>query len=317
MLYIDSETVRQRLTYPVCIELVREAMIRFSSGKTEQLLRSILNLGDARMLGVMPGGLGDGRVFGAKLVSVYPENFSLGKSSHQGVIVLFERNGGAPIGIIDASSVTAIRTAAASAAATDALARADASRLVILGYGEQAHTHALAISEVRKISKCAVWGRSPEQAEKFCKLLSSKIGADVRAAPSVRDAVADADIICTVTAAQEPILKGAWTPSGVHVNVVGSGYAGPTEIDNELVVMSRFFADSKEGVIAQGAEFLNAKKAGLVGDDHIVAEIGEVFSGKAVGRRSAEEITIYKSLGHVVQDLAAASYLAASELNTG
>ncbi len=113
-------------------------------------------------------------------------------------------------------------------------------------------------------------------------------------------------MICTVTAASEPILKGAWVRPGTHVNVVGSGFAGPVEVDNDLVARSRFIADSREGVLSQGAEFLRAKEAGLIGDDHIVAEIGQVLAGEVEGRRSAEEITIYKSLGHVVQDLASA-----------
>ena len=310
MLMIDAETVRRRLDYPSCIKVVRDAMARFSAGETKQLLRSILPLGEGRMFGVMPGGLGGGEVFGAKLVSVYPENFSLGKSSHQGVIVLFDSAGGAPICVVDAGSVTAIRTAAASAAATDALARPNAKRLAILGYGEQAHAHALAISEVRDIAEIAVWGRSGERAVKFCNRLSEELGADIGVAPTAQEAVAGADIICTVTAAKEPILKGAWVSPGAHINVVGSSYAGPAEIDNDLVAMARFIADSREGVIAQGAEFLNAKNAGLVGDDHIVAEIGDVFSGKVEGRRAAGDITIYKSLGHIVQDLAAASHLA-------
>jgi ornithine cyclodeaminase len=118
--------------------------------------------------------------------------------------------------------------------------------------------------------------------------------------------VADADIICTVTSAKEPILKGEWVRRGTHVNVVGSSYAGPVEVDNDLVVRSRFIADSRESVLNQGAEFLRAKAAGLIGDEHIVAEIGQVLAGEVDGRRSAEEITVYKSLGHVVQDLASA-----------
>jgi ornithine cyclodeaminase/alanine dehydrogenase-like protein (mu-crystallin family) len=127
---------------------------------------------------------------------------------------------------------------------------------------------------------------------------------EVRAVDGVREAVAEADVVCTVTSAAEPILMGEWVRPGTHVNVVGSSFAGPAEIDNELVRRSRFFVDSREGVLAQGAEFLRAKAAGVVGDEHIVAEIGQVLAGDVVGRTSAEEITVYKSLGHVVQDLA-------------
>jgi ornithine cyclodeaminase/alanine dehydrogenase-like protein (mu-crystallin family) len=136
--------------------------------------------------------------------------------------------------------------------------------------------------------------------------MQAELSLPFSVAATVEEAVAQADIICTVTAATEPILKGAWVLPGTHVNVVGSGFAGPAEVDNELVVRSRFIADSREGVLNQGAEFLRAKAAGLIGDDHIVAEIGQVLAGDVEGRRSADEITIYKSLGHVVQDLASA-----------
>ena len=122
----------------------------------------------------------------------------------------------------------------------------------------------------------------------------------------MEEAVAQADIICTVTSATEPILKGAWVRPGTHLNLVGSSYAGPTEVDNDLVARSRFIADSREGILRQGAEFLRAKEAGLVDDDHIVAEIGQVLAGGIEGRRSPDEITVYKSIGHVVQDLASA-----------
>ncbi len=126
------------------------------------------------------------------------------------------------------------------------------------------------------------------------------------AVTEAEEAVAEADIVCTVTSASEPVVKGAWIRPGTHLNLVGSSYAGPTEVDNELVVRSRFFVDSREGVLQQGAEFLRAKQAGLVGDGHILAEIGQVLAGEAEGRRSSEDITVYKSLGHVVQDLATA-----------
>ena len=136
--------------------------------------------------------------------------------------------------------------------------------------------------------------------------MTAEMSLPILVVANVRDAVADADIICTVTAASEPILKGKWVKPGTHVNVVGSGAAGPAEVDNDLVARSRFFVDSREGVLQQGAEFLRAKAAGLITDDHIVAEIGQVLAGDALGRRSDSEITVYKSLGHVVQDLASA-----------
>jgi len=306
MRLIDRAEVAQRLTYERCIPIVREAMIAFSRGTTKQLLRSIIPLDDGRMFGVMPGAMGGRDVFGAKLISVFPENFAKGIQSHQGVVVLFDPESGAPVCVVHAGEITAIRTAAASAVATDALANPDASRLALLGYGEQAATHARAISKVRTLEAITVWGRSPERTHAFAAKLQAELSILTIAAPSARVCAVDADIICTVTSAKEPILEGKWLRPGAHVNIVGSSYAGPSEVDHDVVTKSRFIADSREGVLAQGAEFLRAKQAGLVDDSHIVGEIGRVLAGDLEGRQSAEQITAYKSLGHIVQDLASA-----------
>ncbi|MBA4010440.1 MAG: ornithine cyclodeaminase [Phenylobacterium sp.] len=306
MRVIDRQEVAQRLTYELCIPIVREAMIAFSTGQTRQLLRSIIPLAEGRMFGLMPGAMGADAPFGAKVISVYPENFAKGRQSHQGLIVLFDPATGAPACVVHAGEVTAIRTAASSAAATDALARPDARRLALLGYGEQAATHARAIAQVRPLEQITVWGRSLDRAQAFAASIGKELGVPATAFAEAKDAVAQADVICTVSAAKEPILKGAWVAPGTHVNVVGSSYAGPVEIDDELVVRARFIADSREGVLAQGAEYLKAKEAGLIDERHVVGEIGQVFAGDLEGRQNPFQVTIYKSLGHVVQDLASA-----------
>src|SRR5271163_4594229 len=164
MRFIDREEVAKRLTYDLCIPIVRDAMIAFSRGETKQLLRSILPLSEGRLFGVMPGALGANGPFGAKLISVFQDNFAKGRQSHQGLIVLFDPATGEPVCVAHAGEITAIRTAAASAVATDALARPEARRLAILGYGEQAVTHARAIGKVRPLRSIAVWGRSLERA---------------------------------------------------------------------------------------------------------------------------------------------------------
>ncbi|MBI3437211.1 MAG: ornithine cyclodeaminase family protein [Proteobacteria bacterium] len=306
MRYIDRDEIARRLTYDRCIPIVREAMIAFSTGETRQLLRSILPLSEGRLFGVMPGALGAHKAFGAKILSVFKDNAAKGKQSHQGVVLLFEPDGGEPVCLLHAGEITAIRTAAASAVATDALARKDAKRLTILGTGEQAITHARAISKVRKLETLVFWGRSAEHAQRLANKMHDELGVETVVAPTTRVAVVDADIVCTVTSAVESIMEGKWLRPGAHINIVGSSYAGPVEVDNDTVTRARFFVDSREGVIAQGAEFLNAKKAGLIADNHIVGEIGEVLAGKIEGRRAADEITAYKSLGHIVQDLASA-----------
>jgi ornithine cyclodeaminase/alanine dehydrogenase-like protein (mu-crystallin family) len=307
--YIGPEEIARRLTYDVCIPIVRDAMIAFSRGETLQTLRAIIPLADGRAFGVMPGAMGARAPFGAKILSVYPENFAKGVQSHQGVVLLFDPESGAPVCILHAGEITAIRTAAASAVATDALARKDATRLAILGYGEQAATHARAIAKVRDLTAIAVWGRSAERAGAFAERMTAELGVPVTASLDAETCVAEADIVCTVTASREPILLGAWVKPGSHVNLVGSSIPGPVEVDDALVVTSRYFVDSREGVLRQGAEFLLAKEAGLIGDAHILGEIGQVLAGDLEGRASDEDITAYKSLGHVVQDLATGWWL--------
>jgi len=257
----------------------------------------------------MPAALSTDGYFGAKLVSVFADSTDPAHRAHRGVVVLFEGSSGEPVCVADAGAVTHIRTGAASAVATDVLARSDARVLAVLGTGHQAESHIIALSLVRQFEKIVVWGRNPERASAFAQRMAKETGLNVTTAPSADKAVVDADVVCTVTSAAEPILKGECLPQGVHVNVVGSSAPGPVEVDNQLVVNSRFFVDCREHVINHGAEFLHAKKAGLVEDDHIVAEIGEVLSGETGGRQTPEEITVYKSLGHAVQDLAAVAYL--------
>src|SRR5690348_14328387 len=182
MRFISREEISRRLTYEMCIPIVRQAMIAFSRGETKQLLRSIITLSDGRLFGVMPGAMGAHAAFGAKLISVFHGNVARGVQSHQGFVVLFEPENGAPVCVLDAGEITAIRTAAASAVATDALARKDSRRLALLGYGEQAQTHARAISKVRNLESIVVWGRSPERAQAFARTMQAELFIPVTAA---------------------------------------------------------------------------------------------------------------------------------------
>ena len=278
MIFVSAEEVARLLPYEECVPLMREAMIALSAGRTSQLLRSILDLPGGRAFGVMPGAMLDDGTFGAKLVSVYPDNFARGWRSHQGVIALFDPDSGAPAGIVEAGEVTAIRTAAASAAATDALARPDASRLAILGYGEQAARHIEALRCVRPIDAITVWGRDPAKAEAF----AGRFGA--HACATVEAAVTEADIVCTVTAAPEPILESRWVADGTHINAVGSSRAGPAELDNALVARARFFADHADGVRAQGASIRRPqgrsdRRGPLLGE--IVALMAVTLAGRS------------------------------------
>ena len=312
---IDQHTVREILTYSACIPLMREAMMALSSGRTKQTLRQIIDLSGGRAFGVMPGAATE--TFGAKLISVYPENFAKGVQSHQGAVLLFDPESGALAALIHAGEVTAIRTAAATAAASDVLARPDASRLAILGYGEQALEHARAMVQVRPVSDIRIWGRSPDRAQALATRLEAELQRPVIVSANAREAVERADLICTVSAAFDPILQSAWVMDGAHVNLVGSSRDGPREVDDALVVRGRVFADHREGVLRQGAEVRHAIAAGLISEDHVLGEIGEVMSGAKVGRQAPGDVTIYKSLGAIVQDLYAGWFIYGRALAEG
>lgn len=303
---IDAAEVRRRLDYPSCIEAMRDAMCALSAGTTRQLLRTMISLGEARTFAQMPGALGPREMFGAKLVSVFGDPDAPGRRRHRGVIVLFEPEEGKPVAIVDAEEVTHIRTAAATAMATDALARADAETLLIIGTGGQARTHLEAMPQVRPFRRILVWGRNPAKAAALAAEYSC---IEAQAVEDLPQAVAEADVICTLTAASEPVLKGKWVRPGTHVNLVGSSGPGPVECDPEMVVRARYIADSRASAFDAAAEFLDARAAGLIEDDHIAGEIGEVLLGQVAGRTGADEITLYKSLGHAVQDLAAAAHV--------
>lgn len=308
-LVLTAAAVQASLTYDDCIAAMRRAMLAHSGGETRHLLRSFIPMGEGRTFAQMPAALSADGWFGAKLVSVFADPDEPSHRAHRGLIVLFDGVSGEPVCIADAGAVTLIRTAAATALATDALARADSAVLAMLGTGHQAESHIRAVTRIRPLQRILVWGRNAERARLLAERMGRNTDCPVQAAADAEEAVRQADIVCTVTASPTPVLLGRWLSPGTHVNLVGSSAPGPVEVDHDVVVNSRFYVDCREHVIAHGAEFLRAKDAGLVGDDHIVAEIGEVLAGAKPGRGSDTEITVYKSLGHAVQDLAAVAHL--------
>jgi len=307
--FYDAARVEELLDYRGCIDVMRRAMLELSSGERPQPLRQIFTVGDNQMFGTMPGELAALSTFGAKLVSVFGDPQRPGRSRHQGVVVAYDGVTGAVSCIADAEPVTQIRTACATAAATDALARADAEVLAIFGTGIQAISHLRAVPLVRRFREILLWGRSREGARSFAERMSSQLDLPIVAVSDAREAAAGADVICTVTSSAEPVLLGDWVKPGTHVNLVGSSYLGPVEVDTALVAKARYVADYRPGVLAQAAELALARDAGAVDDSHVIGEIGEVFAGRLQARENDEQITIYKSLGHVVQDLAATAYL--------
>ena len=303
---VDRSLLDALLPLDACIDLIDACMRQVSLGKAELPLRWGLPVGSNGAMGMMPGSLEDPACFGIKLVSLFPDNPRHGFSSHSGLMALFEAEYGQPIALMDAGHLTAVRTAAASAVATRALARPDARVLAIIGTGEQAELHGPAIAAVRSIEHIGVWGRTPASAGRLAATFRDTLGVETSAAATVAEAVASADIVCTVTAAADPVLFGRDLPAGCHVNAVGASQPPKRELDTDVLTRSRLFVDYRPSALAQAAELIDAIDAGVVTEAHIQAEIGEVLLGRAEGRTSDEEITLYRSLGVAAQDLTAA-----------
>jgi ornithine cyclodeaminase/alanine dehydrogenase-like protein (mu-crystallin family) len=307
---LRGEEVRRLLPMSECIDLMHRTMIAVSEGKVVLPLRSILMMpGDRGMMGMMPGYLAEPECFGVKLVSLIPRNKPPQFSSHLGLVLLFEAEHGQPVALLDAAEITAIRTAAASGLATRLLAREEAGDLALLGAGEQARSHLEAMLAVRTLRRVRIWARDPLKARQFADAAKIKHGVLIEVSASVREAVTDADIICTTTKARDPILLGEWIAAGAHLNIVGSSIAAAAEIDTPAVVKSRFFVDRRESTLNEGGEYLRAVQAGAVTPQHILGEIGEVANRSKVGRVSPADVTLYKSLGVAPQDLSSAHYV--------
>lgn len=302
MLLVTAAEIETLFPMDRAIAAARSAMRQVSSGDTLLPLRQFLAIPDAPgKMAVMPGYIAHPPRFGLKTVS----KFTNAAHSHVGTVQLYDATNGQLLAIIEGGTLTAIRTAAASALATDLLARPDSHRLAILGTGEQARRHIEAMAAVRPISQIRIWGRNARNAEALAATLRN---ADMPAivAATVAEAVADADIVCTTTPAATPILHGQHVRPGTHVNLVGSAIPTTAEADTALVAMSQFYGDYRAATLAQAGEFRNAIASGLITADHLIGEIGELILGRIPGRQDDTAITLYKSLGVTAQDLTAA-----------
>jgi ornithine cyclodeaminase len=311
VLIINQMEVRDLLPMAECMDAMEAALETLARGEVILPLRPILWLPErVGALGMMPAYMGeDWQTMGLKVISVMPGNLGTEYDSHQGAVLLFEAKHGRLLAIIDASEVTAIRTAAASGVATRLLARPDADDLAILGSGVQARTHLEAMMVARDLKRVRVWSRNRAHARDFSEWAERRHGVSVEVVGDARTAVSDADIICTTTAAPEPILMGEWLEAGVHINAVGSSVKSTRELDTAAVVQSRLYVDRRESTVNEAGDFLLPKEEGAIGDDHIQGEIGELLLGEAEGRRSDSEITLFKSLGLAIEDLAAAHHV--------
>lgn len=310
---LNKGDVSASLTHGACIDGLRDAMVSVSEGRAVLPLRQTMMVPDTpgKMV-LMPGYLDpdtqpEERSFGVKIVSKFPREKNDPNGTHVGMVVLFDAAAGLPLAIMDGGRLTAIRTAAATALATDVLARKDAKTALFMGHGEEAEHHLQALLAVRPLETLLVWGRSAARAQEFIdKMQPVAPNLAMTAVTEAEEAAAQADIICTLTSAPTPIFKGAWLKPGVHINMVGAAMASAAEVDADTVTRSRWYTDYKPSLDAQGGEWINAKKDGIIDDSHLIGEIGAVIAGKAPGRQSEEDITAYKSLGVTAQDLCAA-----------
>jgi len=320
VLVVNHEEVKRYLPMSDCMEAMENALTLLNSGHAMNPLRNVLWLPDkAGLMAMMPASLSKPAVMGLKAISVFPGNSKTGFDSHQGVVMLFETRNGRLLAVIDATEVTAIRTAAVSGVATRLLAREDASELAILGAGTQARKHLEAMLEARHIKRVRVWNRSLENAERFAENTAGRYHLEVKAVASAREAAAAADIICTTTSAVEPVLAGGWIAPGTHINAVGACIPTARELDSEAVVNSKLYVDRRESTLAEAGDFIIPQKKGRLDAGHIIGEIGELLSGQITGRTGPDDITLFKSLGLAVEDVAAAQllYSKLSETNGG
>jgi alanine dehydrogenase len=318
VLFVNQEEVPALLPMAACIETMERALESLARGQVQLPLRSILWLPDRTgALGLMPASIATDKVLGVKVISFFHGNEGSELDTHQGAVLLFEAERGRLLAVIDATSITAIRTAAVSGVATKLLAREDAGDLAIIGSGVQARTHLEAVLQVRKLRRVRVASLSFDRAKRFGDRESARRSITVEPVHSVREAVLGADIICTTTSAREPIVEGAWLLPGAHINAVGSSVPSARELDTAAVVRSRLYVDRRESTLNEAGDFLTPKNEGAIGDDHIVGEIGEVLTGKVPGRRTRDENTLFKSLGLAVEDVASARHIYEEARRTG
>jgi ornithine cyclodeaminase/alanine dehydrogenase-like protein (mu-crystallin family) len=318
VLIVNQAEVPRLLPMKACMEAMAEALRSVSRGESVLPLRQVIMLPDqAGAFGSMPAYLGSPPAIGLKSITVFPGNHGTELDSHQGAVLLFETKRGSLLAVMDASSITAIRTAAVSGVATRLLARADAGDLALLGTGVQALTHLEAMSHARRLRRVRAWSRSPEHVRVFARRAERSLGVEVEAASSAREAVRGADLVCTVTSSREPVLEGEWLSPGVHVNAVGASLATARELDTAAVVRASLFVDRRESALNEAGDFLVPRREGAIDDGHIRAELGELLLERRPGRQADSEITVFKSLGLAVEDVAAARLIYDNAVKAG
>ena len=298
-----------------------DALSALARDEVHQPLRTIVRPPNARgLLGLMPAyRSGERGAFGLKAICVFPENPAQGKDAHQGAVTLFSRDTGELLALMNASEITAIRTAAVSAVATRLLARENAQQLGIIGAGVQARTHLSALACVRSIKHARVAARRVEHADRLVQEMQPHVPFPIEAVQENEDAVRNADLIVTATSSLEPVIDRNWISAGAHVNAIGTHSPSSREIDGATMAVARIFVDRRESALNESGDYLLAAKEGFIGPESILGEIGELLTGAKSGRTSDDEITLFKSLGLAIEDVVCADYLyrKAQEQNIG
>lgn len=309
LLVLGDADVEQLLSIEHCMPVMEEALSALARGEGHMPLRSVVAPERAAgLMGLMPAYLG-GRApaYGIKVISVFPGNRDLGIDSHQGAVLLVSPETGENLALVNASALTGIRTAAVSALATRLLAREDAGDLALVGAGVQAVYHLDAITAVRRLRRVRVASRTGETARGFADRHGPRFPFPIEAVESVEEAVRGADLVVVATTATSPVVRGAWLAAGAHVNVIGG--PGAHEVDDDAMARSALFVDDRTAAEHESGEYRSAVASGAIGPAHVRGTIGEVLAGLRPGRTSAEEVTLFKSLGIAVEDVAAAAYV--------
>jgi ornithine cyclodeaminase/alanine dehydrogenase-like protein (mu-crystallin family) len=314
ILVLGETDVEELLDPAGCRAAVERALVAVTRSEVHVPLRTIVRPpGDETLIGLMPTHRGgDARMYGLKTVVVVPGNSTRGLDPHQGTVTLFDGETGQTVAVVNATPITAIRTAAASALATGELAREDAHVLAIVGAGFQAKAHLRALAEVREFDDVRIASRTHAKADALAEEHPA-----AKATESIEEAIRGADVIATVTSSAEPVIDRAWIADGTHINAVGACFPHTRELDSATVQDSTLVVDSRESAVNESGDYLIALAEGAIGEEHIVAELGDVLVGTHPGRTSPEEITVFDSLGIAVEDLFAAEYVVARARETG
>lgn len=319
LLVIGHNEVRRLLPMAECIVVVRDALRALAEGQVHLPIRSVVRPpGSPGLMALMPCRInGPAPVFGVKTVCVFHDNPRLGKDAHQGVVLLVNPQTGEPQAILDAAAITMIRTAAASAVATEALSRPAARELAVIGSGVQARAHVLAMECVRPLERIRVAGRTLESAQRMVDDLAGQVKAELTAVASAQQAVDGAEIVVTATTSPEPVIQRAWLAEGAHVNAVGSSIPSARELDSQTMGEADLYTDRRESLFNESGDYLMALAEGAVTPESVRGELGEVLIGTAPGRSDDRGLTVFKSLGLSVEDLAAAQLVLDRALASG